>query len=39
LRRDADGNLLPHVIGPTTVATAVADIIRSGDAQLDLLEA
>jgi NADP-dependent 3-hydroxy acid dehydrogenase YdfG len=39
LRRDSDGNLLPHVIAPTTVAAAVADIIGSGDAELDLLEA
>ena len=39
LRRDPDGNLLPHVIAPTTVASAVADIIGSGDAELDLLEA
>jgi short-subunit dehydrogenase len=39
LRRGPDGNLLPHVIAPTTVATAVADIIGSGDAELDLLEA
>jgi len=39
LRRDPDGNLLPHVTAPTTVANAVADIIVSGDAELDLLEA
>jgi short-subunit dehydrogenase len=38
LRRDPDGNLLAHVIAPTSVATAVADIIGSGDAELDLLE-
>jgi NAD(P)-dependent dehydrogenase (short-subunit alcohol dehydrogenase family) len=38
LRRDPDGNLLPHVIAPTSVAAAVVDIIRSGDAVLDLLE-
>jgi len=38
LRRDPDGNLLPHVIAPTTVAAAVADIIGSGDPELDLLE-
>jgi len=39
LRRDPEGNLLPHVIAPTTVAAAVADIIGSADAELDLLEA
>jgi NADP-dependent 3-hydroxy acid dehydrogenase YdfG len=39
LRRDPEGNLLPHVIAPTTVAAAVAQIINSGEAELDLLEA
>jgi short-subunit dehydrogenase len=38
LRRGPDGNLLPHVIAPTAVAAAVADVIRSGNAELDLLE-
>jgi NADP-dependent 3-hydroxy acid dehydrogenase YdfG len=39
LRRDLDGNLLAHVLAPETVAAAVADIIRSGDAELDLVHA
>ena len=34
-----DGCLLPHVIDPSTLAKAVADIIRSGIAELDLVEA
>ena len=38
LRHDPDGNLLPHVIAPASVAGAVADIISSGDAERDLLE-
>lgn len=38
LRRTADGTLLPHVIGPGTVAAAVADVIGSGDATVDLVE-
>lgn len=38
LRYAPDGSLLPHVITPTAVAAAVADVIRSGDAELDLLE-
>lgn len=38
LRFAPDGSLLPHVITPTAVAAAVADVIRSGDAELDLLE-
>ncbi|MFN8183798.1 MAG: SDR family oxidoreductase [Candidatus Nanopelagicales bacterium] len=39
LRRAADGTLLPHVIAPAAVAAAVADLIVTGEAQLDLLEA
>jgi short-subunit dehydrogenase len=39
LRHDPAGHLLPHVIAPNTVAAAVADIIRTGDAELDLVEA
>jgi short-subunit dehydrogenase len=39
LRRAADGTLLPHVISPTAVAAAVADVIGSGDAEVDLVEA
>jgi short-subunit dehydrogenase len=38
LRRDAGGALLPHVISPQAVAAAVADVIVSGDAEVDLLE-
>lgn len=38
LRYAPDGSLLPHVISPTAVAAAVADVIRSRDAELDLLE-
>lgn len=38
LRYAADGTLLPHVIAPADVAAAVAEIIRSGDAELDLVE-
>jgi short-subunit dehydrogenase len=39
LRRDPDGHLLAHVIAPGAVAAAVADIIATGNAELDLLEA
>lgn len=39
LRYAADGTLLSHVIAPTAVAAAVADVIRSGDAELDLVGA
>jgi NADP-dependent 3-hydroxy acid dehydrogenase YdfG len=39
LRRGPDGALLPHVIAPAAVAAAVAEIIASGDAELDLLGA
>ncbi len=39
LRLAADGALLPHVIAPSAVAAAVAEVIRSGDAELDLVEA
>lgn len=38
LRRDADGNLLGHVIGPETVAAAVAGAIETGDAEVDIVE-
>ncbi len=38
LRRAEDGTLLPHVIAPSTVAAAIASIIASGDAELDILE-
>lgn len=38
LRHTADGTLLPHVIAPAAVAAAVAAVIGSGDAELDLLE-
>ncbi len=39
LRRDSEGRLLPHVISPAAVAAAVAEVIESGDAELDLVEA
>jgi short-subunit dehydrogenase len=39
LRHAGDGTLLPHVIASTAVAAAVAQLIGSGDAQLDLVEA
>ncbi len=39
LRHAADGTLLPHVIAPTAVAAAVADVIRSAEPVVDLLEA
>jgi short-subunit dehydrogenase len=38
LRHAPDGSLLPHVIAPETVADAVCELIRSGDAELDLVE-
>jgi NADP-dependent 3-hydroxy acid dehydrogenase YdfG len=38
LRRDAAGNVLPHVIAPSAVAEAVAAVLRSGDAEIDVLE-
>jgi NADP-dependent 3-hydroxy acid dehydrogenase YdfG len=38
LRRDPDGNLLSHIIAPATVAVGIANVIRSGDAELDLVE-
>ena len=37
LRHAEDGTLLAHVIAPTTVAAAVANIIDSGDAEFDIL--
>ncbi|MFN8156953.1 MAG: SDR family oxidoreductase [Candidatus Nanopelagicales bacterium] len=39
LRRAPDGTLHPHIISPTTVAHAVADILRTGDAVIDLIPA
>jgi NAD(P)-dependent dehydrogenase (short-subunit alcohol dehydrogenase family) len=38
LRLAPDGTLLPHVIAPWAVAAAIAEVIRSGDAELDLVE-
>jgi NADP-dependent 3-hydroxy acid dehydrogenase YdfG len=38
LRRDPEGNLLSHVIAPATVAVGVADVIRSGQPELDLVQ-
>jgi NADP-dependent 3-hydroxy acid dehydrogenase YdfG len=38
LRHAPDGALLPHVILPETVAERIGDLIRSGDAELDLPE-
>lgn len=38
LRRDAGGNLLPHVIAPATVAAAIAEVIQSGKAVIDILD-
>jgi hypothetical protein len=38
LRRAPDSTLLPHVISPDTVADGVCELIRSGDAELDILE-
>jgi NADP-dependent 3-hydroxy acid dehydrogenase YdfG len=38
LRLARDGTLLPHVIAPSAVAAAVAEVIRTGDAELDLVE-
>jgi NADP-dependent 3-hydroxy acid dehydrogenase YdfG len=38
LRRADDGSLLSHVIAPEAVASAVAAIIVSGDAEIDILE-
>lgn len=38
LRRAADGTLLPHVIAPETVADGVLELIRSGDAELNIME-
>ena len=37
LRRDPSGNLLGHVITPGTVAAAIADLIRTGQAEADLV--
>ncbi len=39
LRHTADGVLLPHVISPAAVAAAVADVIASAAAVVDLVEA
>jgi short-subunit dehydrogenase len=39
LRRDPDGTLLAHVIAPSAAAAAVADIIATGDAEMDLVQA
>lgn len=36
LRHAPDGSLLPHVIAPEKVAAKIAELIRSGDAELDL---
>ncbi len=38
LRRGADGRLLPHVISPETVAAKIIDLLRSGEAELDIVE-
>jgi len=38
LRRADDGSLLSHVISPATVAEGVLTLIRSGDAELDIME-
>jgi short-subunit dehydrogenase len=38
LRLAPEGTLLPHVIAPSAVAAAVAEVIRAGDAELDLVE-
>ena len=37
LRRAHDGTLLPHVVTPQAVADAVAEIIRSGEAEVGVL--
>jgi short-subunit dehydrogenase len=37
LRQGPDGALLPHVISPAAVADAVAEVIGSGEAQVDLV--
>lgn len=39
VRRRPDGELLPHVIAPAAVAEAVADVLRSQDAEIDVLPA
>lgn len=38
LRRAPDGSILPHVISPDTVAKKVAEILQSGEPELDILE-
>lgn len=38
LRRAADGTLLPHVATPETVADGVLELIRSGDAEFNIME-
>jgi NADP-dependent 3-hydroxy acid dehydrogenase YdfG len=38
LRRAPDGTLLPHVIAAETVAGGVCELLRSGEAELDILE-
>ena len=37
LRRAHDGSLLSHVVTPQAVADAVADVIRSGEAEVGVL--
>lgn len=38
LRHAPDGSLLPHVISPETVAQKIAELIKSGEATLELEE-
>ena len=37
LRRSPNGALLPHVLSPAVVAEKIAELIRSGDAELDII--
>lgn len=39
LRHDPQGNLLPHVIAPEAVARGIAEILATGDAELEILGA
>jgi short-subunit dehydrogenase len=38
LRRAPDGSVLPHVLSLDTVAKRVAELLQSGEAELDILE-
>jgi short-subunit dehydrogenase len=37
LRHAQDGSVLPTVLSPESVAKKVADILESGDAEMDIL--